>query len=53
MTSSDKQPYFVLKSANGEVIGTSEQYSSVTAMEDGIKAVVKNAPSMTVDDRTK
>jgi uncharacterized protein YegP (UPF0339 family) len=52
-TSNDKQPYFVLKAANGEVIGTSEQYSSVTAMEDGIKAVMKNAPSMTVDDRTK
>jgi uncharacterized protein YegP (UPF0339 family) len=53
MTSNDKQPYFVLKAANGKVIGTSEQYSSVTAMEDGIKAVMRNASSMTVDDRTQ
>lgn len=53
MTSKDDKPYFVLKAANGEVIGTSEQYSSVTMMEDGIKAVKANAPSMTVDDRTQ
>lgn len=53
MTSSDSQPYFVLKAANGEVIGTSEQYASVTAMEDGIKSVMTNASSMTVDDRTQ
>jgi uncharacterized protein YegP (UPF0339 family) len=53
MTSNDKKPYFVLKGANGEVIGTSEQYSSDAAMEDGIKAVKANAPSMTVDDRTQ
>jgi uncharacterized protein YegP (UPF0339 family) len=53
MTSKNDKPYFVLKAANGEVIGTSEQYSSVTSMEDGIKAVKANAPSMTVDDRTQ
>jgi uncharacterized protein YegP (UPF0339 family) len=53
MTSNDEKPYFVLKAANGKVIGTSEQYSSDTAMEDGIKAVKASASSMTVDDRTK
>jgi len=53
MTSNDKKPYFTLKGANGEVIGTSEQYSSDAAMEAGIKAVQANAPSMTVDDRTQ
>jgi len=52
MTSKDEKPYFVLKAANGEIIGTSQQYSSVTAMEDGIKAVRANAPSVTVEDRT-
>ena len=53
LTANDDKPYFVLKAANGEVIGTSEQYSSVTAMEDGIKAVKTNASSTIVDDRTQ
>jgi len=46
------KPYFVLRAANGEVIGTSEEYSSIGAMEDGI-AVVKQAAEMaSTDDRT-
>lgn len=46
------QPYFVLKGGNGEVIGTSEMYSSTTAMETGIASVKSNAPSAPVDDLT-
>lgn len=44
------QDYFVLKSWNNEVIGTSEMYSSSTAMEDGIKSVKENAPNAIIED---
>lgn len=49
-TSSSNQPYFVLKAANGQVIGTSEMYSSAKAMENGIQSVIKNAPEAPIDD---
>ena len=42
-TAKDGSPYFVLKAASGEIIGKSEMYSSVAAMEKGIASVVKNA----------
>lgn len=45
-------PYFNLKSSNGQVVGTSEMYSSLSAMENGIASVKKNAPGATVDDLT-
>ncbi len=44
------QPYFVLKAANGEVIGTSEQYSSNEAMEGGIRSVKSVGPSAPIQD---
>lgn len=50
--SKSDQPYFVLKAANGEVIGKSEMYSSDSAMEGGIASVKKNAPADSVDDTT-
>jgi uncharacterized protein YegP (UPF0339 family) len=49
-TSSSNQPYFVLKASNGQVIGTSEMYSSTSAMENGISSVKKNAPNAPIDD---
>ena len=52
-TSTDDRPYFVLKAGNGEVIGTSQQYSSTAAMESGIQSVQANAPAAAVDDRTQ
>ena len=42
--SSDGHPYFVLKAANGQIIGKSEMYNSASAMENGIESVKKNAP---------
>ncbi|WP_456378527.1 YegP family protein [Lutibacter sp.] len=36
--------YFNLKAANGQVIGTSEMYSSIRGMNNGIALVKKNAP---------
>ncbi len=41
-------PYFTLKAGNGEVIGKSEMYSSNSAMENGIKSVMTNAPDAAV-----
>ena len=46
------QPYFNLTAANHETIGTSETYSFKAAMEDGIKAVKRDAPEARVDDLT-
>jgi uncharacterized protein YegP (UPF0339 family) len=47
-----KQPYFVLKAGNNEVIGKSESYSSTSAMKNGIKSVRTNAPKARIDDLT-
>ena len=47
-SSSGGDPYFVLKAGNGEVIGRSETYSSTSAMENGIKSVMSNAPGASV-----
>jgi len=52
-TAKNGEAYFVLKAANGEVIGTSEMYSSTAAMEKGIASVMKNAPDVPVDDQTE
>jgi uncharacterized protein YegP (UPF0339 family) len=46
----NEEPYFVLKAANGEVIGTSEVFSSETALENGISAVMKNAPTASISN---
>lgn len=45
-------PYFNLKASNGQVIGTSEMYSSTSAMENGIASVKKNSPNAEIDDLT-
>ena len=49
-TAKDGSPYFVLKAANGEIIGKSEMYSSVAAMEKGIASVVTNAAAAEIVD---
>ena len=51
-TSSGGKPYFVLKAANHQIVGTSEIYSSVTVMDKGIVSVKANAPSAPVVDLT-
>lgn len=43
---------FDLKAGNGEVIATSEVYSSKAACEKGIESVKKNAPVANVEDQT-
>lgn len=44
----DGSPFFTLKASNGQVIGSSEMYSSTAAMENGIASVKKNAPNAEV-----
>ncbi|MEO6050504.1 MAG: YegP family protein [Pyrinomonadaceae bacterium] len=52
LTSKSGSPYFVLKASNGQVIGKSEMYNSVAAMENGIEAVKTNAPTAVIVDHT-
>jgi uncharacterized protein len=48
--SSSGKPFFVLKAANGEVIGRSEMYESEASRDKGIESVKTNGPSAdTVD----
>jgi hypothetical protein len=44
--------YFVLKAANHQVIGTSEQYPTEEARDNGIKSVIANAKLASVEDKT-
>ena len=46
-------PMFNLKARNGEIIGTSEVYSSVDGCKNGIASVQKNAPIAGLEDQTK
>jgi uncharacterized protein YegP (UPF0339 family) len=46
------EPYFVLKAANGQIIGMSEMYSSEAACENGIASVRKNGPVAELRDHT-
>lgn len=51
-TAKDEKVYFNLKSSNGQVVGTSQMYSSVEARQKGIDAVKSNAPLAQIDDKT-
>lgn len=46
--SSANQPYFVLKAGNGQIIGTSEMYTSEAGRDNGIASVQANSPSTEV-----
>jgi hypothetical protein len=41
-----------LRVGDGQVIGVSETYESVSARDNGIASVAKNAPDAKVDDQT-
>ncbi len=43
---------FDLKASNGEVIATSEVYSTLDACRNGVASVKKNAPVANVEDQT-
>jgi uncharacterized protein len=52
-TAKNGQPFFVLTATNGQIIGKSEMYSSVSAMENGIQSVKENGPVAAIEDSTK
>ena len=43
---------FDLKASNGEVIATSEVYTSLNACRNGVASVKKNAPAANIEDQT-
>jgi uncharacterized protein YegP (UPF0339 family) len=43
---------FNLKASNGQVIGSSQSYASVSGRDNGIESVKKNAPDAALDDQT-
>jgi uncharacterized protein YegP (UPF0339 family) len=51
-STTNNEPYFVLKAGNGEPIGRSENYSSFSAMENGIVSVKENAASAATEDNS-
>lgn len=51
-TAADGSPYFSLTATNGQIIGASEMYSGVAAMENGITSCKANCVSDTVKDLT-
>ncbi|MBR6478113.1 MAG: YegP family protein [Lachnospiraceae bacterium] len=44
---------FDLKAGNGEVIATSEVYTTESACKNGIASVTKNAPIAAIEDQTE
>lgn len=48
LKSTNGKDYFNLKAINGQVIGTSQMYSSKDGMENGISSVKMNAPDATL-----
>lgn len=43
---------FDLKAGNGEVIATSEVYTTLDACRNGVASVKKNAPAANIEDQT-
>ena len=52
LESKDNQWYFNLKAGNGQVIGTSETYTTFDNMNEGIALVEKYGPCAPVEDLT-
>ena len=51
-TVQDQKYYFVLKASNGEIIATSEMYSTKQAAQTGIRSVQQNGSSDDIRDET-
>ena len=49
-TASDGRFYFVLKAANGQIIGNSQMYSTPSCVTTGIASVTANGTSQSVED---
>lgn len=51
-TTSNGQYYFNLTATNGQIIGTSERYTTSSSRDNGIASVKRNAPDATTEDNT-
>jgi uncharacterized protein YegP (UPF0339 family) len=51
-TTKSGQFMFNLKAGNGQIVATSEHYTTKAAALNGIESVKKNAPDAAVDDQT-
>lgn len=49
-SATDGRPYFNLKAANHQIIGTSQMYGSEGARDDGIASVKANGATATIKD---
>jgi len=49
-TAKDGNFFFNLKSSNGQIIGSSQMYSSESGMENGINSVKDNAPTADTEE---
>ena len=50
--SSNGNFYFNLKANNGQVIGTSEMYTSAEMRDNGIESVKENGPTLDIEDQS-
>ncbi len=50
LEASDGRPYFNLKAANAQIIGTSQMYTAAAGRDNGIASVKTNGPSTTIKD---
>lgn len=51
-TATNGKYYFNLKAGNGEIIGTSQMYISISGRDNGIESVKTNAPTASIIDET-
>ena len=51
-TARNGKHYFNLKAVNGQIIGTSEMYESISGRDNGIEAVKRDAPDAPTEDLT-
>jgi uncharacterized protein YegP (UPF0339 family) len=50
--STDDQYYFNLKANNGQIIGTSEMYTTSESRDNGIESVKQNGHTIEIEDQT-
>lgn len=50
--SSNDKFYFNLKAANGQVIGSSQMYTTAAARDNGISSVMENAPTASIEEES-
>lgn len=43
---------FNLKAGNGEIIATSEVYTSLSGCKNGVQSIITNAPTAKIEDQT-